>query len=131
MSTPYDQDYSPPAPVLPVELAFPDEAPRLGPFLALVDTGADGSFVPTSYLEQLDIPVSYQTRVRLMFGRARSVNVYTLDLIVGSRRLSSVDVVGDDEGQEILWGRNIINQLILLLDGLRAETDLLDQRPRV
>ena len=44
--------------------------------------------------------------------------------------LPSVIVVGDDQGSEVLLGRNVLNKLILLLDGQSRETELLEQRPQ-
>jgi len=131
MSLAYNTDYFPPAPVLSVALAFPGEAPRLDPLTALVDTGADVSFVPTAYLEELDVPVSHTTRVRLLFGPARPANVYRVDVIIGSNRLPAMEVVGDDEGAEIILGRTILNRLILLLNGPHAMTDVLERPPKL
>ncbi len=59
----YSQDYIPPAPVLPVRIAVPDE-PSGEEYSALVDTGADGTFVPTVILEGLELPISYMANVR-------------------------------------------------------------------
>ena len=64
MKIPYSQAHLPPAPVLRVSLAVPEEASHIGPHSALIDTGADGTFVPTAILEQLDVPVVYATNVR-------------------------------------------------------------------
>ncbi len=131
MSLPYDANYFPPAPVLTVKLAYPGEALQIGPFTAIADTGSDASLAPTPYLEELGVPISYSARVRLLFGPARRVNVYRVDVIVGAYHLPAMEVVGDDEGAEIILGRNILNRLILLLDGPRAETDVLDRRPKL
>jgi predicted aspartyl protease len=130
MTFPYDRDYSPPAPALPIELAYPGESPRVGPVRAFVDTGADGSFIPTSYLETLDVPILYPTRVRLMFGPPYAVNVYRVDVLVAGVRLPAVEVVGNDEGADIILGRNILNQLRLYLDGPDRSLEILNRRPR-
>ena len=131
MTTAYSTAYVPRAPVLSVELAFPDESPRVGPLAALVDTGSDGSLVPMAYLEELEASVAYSARVRLIFGPPRTVNVYTVDLIIGSLRIPAVEVMGDDEGVEIMLGRNVLNRLILLLNGPHAMTDVLERPPKL
>ena len=64
----YSKDYLPPAPIFPVKLATPGEAPGETTRLALVDTGADGTFVPTSILEELALPIVYMTNVRSYWG---------------------------------------------------------------
>ena len=52
----YSEEYSPAAPILPVNVAIPTEAPTGELMMALVDTGADGTFIPTPILEALDAP---------------------------------------------------------------------------
>jgi hypothetical protein len=61
---PYGKSYIPSAPVLPVCLA-----PLLDKkHVALVDTGADGTFVPTEILNELDAVLLYMTNVRSHFS---------------------------------------------------------------
>lgn len=123
----YSQDYYPPAPVLRVSLAVPEEPPRLGPYVALVDTGADGTFVPASYLEELGVPVIYMTNVRSHLGEmAHRVPIHRVDLILSrSICLPGIHVVGDDWSDQIIIGRNVLNRLRLLLDGPREITKIL------
>ena len=115
----YSQDYLPPAPVLPVSLAVADRSRRQGPWLALVDTGADGTFVPTEILEKLEAPVVYMTNVRSHLGeRLHRVPVHRVDIVLfDSLRLPDIEVVGDDWGDCIIVGRNVLNRLRLNLDG--------------
>ena len=123
---PYSQEYFPPAPVLRVSLTVPEETPSLNPDWALVDTGADGTFVPTSYLEELDVPVAYMTNARSHFGeKLLRVPVHKVDLIFfDALRLPNVEVVGDDWGDQIIIGRNVLNRLRLLLDGPNQKANL-------
>ncbi len=127
-TAPYSQEYFPPAPVLLVSLAKAEEAPRLGPYSALIDTGADGTFVPTPLLEELGIPIIYMTNVRTYLGeKIRRVPVHRVDLIFfNSIRLPSIEVVSDDWGDQIVLGRNVLNRLSLLLDGPGKTTKVLE-----
>ncbi len=126
MKTPFSRHYFPPAPVLQVSLAAPEESPQLGPREALVDTGADGTFIPTSFLEELDVPVAYATNVRSHLGDSiRRVSVHRVDVLFDSIRLPGVEVVSDDWGNEIIIGRNLLNRLRLLLDGPDEVVELL------
>jgi len=52
----YNKDYYPPAPVLPVKRTVPGEAHGEITQIALIDTGADGTFIPTAILEELELP---------------------------------------------------------------------------
>ena len=125
MKTPYSQAYFPPAPVLMISLAVPEEASRFGPQPALIDTGADGTFIPTALLEQLDVPVVYATNVRSHLSEdLRRVSVHKVDILFDAIRLPNMEVVSDDWGSEIIIGRNALNQLQLLLDGPKQITEL-------
>jgi hypothetical protein len=124
----YSEEYIPPAPVLPVSLSAPGEASRLGPFLALIDTGADGTFVPTSLLEELATPITYMTNVRSHLGeRIHRVAVHKVDLILfDSIRLPGIEVISDDWDDQIIAGRNVLNRLRLQLAGPDKITRLQD-----
>lgn len=115
----YSEEYFPPAPVLTVSVAAPEESTATRQYSALVDTGADGTFVPTAILETLDLPISYMTNVRSHLGESlHSAPVYKVDLILlGSVRLPGVEVVADDWGDRIILGRNVLNLLKIYLDG--------------
>ena len=125
MKLPYSQQYQPPAPVLKISLAVPDEAAELATHLALIDTGADGTFVPTSLLETLAVPVVYTTYVRTHVGvGSHQVSVYEIDILFNNIRLPSIDVVADDWGDEIILGRNVLNKLQFLLNGPKQVTEI-------
>jgi predicted aspartyl protease len=97
--------------------------------MAFVDTGADGTFVPAQDLARLNLERSDQTAVHPYFGAPRLADIYVIDLLVGTRRLPAVEVVADEEHDEAILGRNVLNKLILLLDGPGAATDVLEKRP--
>jgi len=129
MSTAYSLTFLPPAPVLDTTLALRNRSPEMPPVPALIDTGADGTFIPIDYLIRLEASVAYQGRVYSHLGGLQVADTYTVDIVIGSLRLSDVDVVGDIESQQIILGRNVLNKLILLLDGPQALTDILDRSP--
>jgi predicted aspartyl protease len=118
-STAYSHDYFPAAPVLSVAISLADGTLGEGSWLALVDTGADGTFVPTEILEELGAPVLYMTNVRSHLGESlHRVAVHKVDIVLfGSVRLPAVEVVADDWGDGIILGRNVLNELQLHLDG--------------
>jgi len=68
------------------------------------------------------------TRLRSHWGESRPVAVHMVDLEIAGQRLPAVEVVADDLGEDVLLGRNVLNKLILLLDGLRVQTDVLTRR---
>lgn len=133
MPTPYDNEF-PPAPVLPVKLSAPREPAREERWPALVDTGADFTLVPLSWLLRVDAPEARWVYLRGLWGEQRQVTLYLVDLHLDIGVLAGVEVAGIEdeetpEDQEIVLGRNILNQLVLLLDGPQKQTDVLNRRP--
>jgi len=116
---PYSKEYNPPAPVIPVKITEPGEGLEGPTQLALIDTGADGTFVPTTLLEELGLPIIYMTNVRSHLGeRLHRVSVHKVDFVLfDSIRLPNIEVVSDDLGSNIIIGRNLLNKLQLHLDG--------------
>jgi len=126
MSHPYLTTYYPPMPALQVRLGYPEEALTLGPLAAIVDTGADGTLVPQSLIDELGAPFVDDVRVRSHWGEWRNMQLFTVDVGIESLRLPAVEVAGDDRGQEIVLGRNVLNRLRLLLDGPAGQVETLD-----
>jgi predicted aspartyl protease len=127
MIYPYLSSYHPPIPTLQITLGYPDESLKLGPFVAIIDTGADGTMIPQPYIDALDAPFIDDARIRSHWGEWRNVQIFAIDLGVGSLRLPAIEVTGDDVGTEIILGRNVLNKLRLLLDGRSEQVNLLDR----
>jgi hypothetical protein len=62
--------------------------------------------------------------VRSQWGERRQVSVYSLDIGVGFARLLAVDMAADTQSGEIVLGRNILNKLILTLNGPKQFLEL-------
>jgi predicted aspartyl protease len=92
--------------------------------VAIVDTGSDGSLVPQSLLDQLGAPIVDSKRIRSHWGDWRQVLMFSVDIGIDDLRLPSIEVVGDEQGSEIILGRNVLNRLRLLLDGPRQEVQV-------
>jgi hypothetical protein len=95
-----------------------------------VDTGSDGTLIPSSELEAIEAIAVGEAVLRGILGDTRVVHLFEVDLHLDNLMLPSILAAADDQGQEIILGRNVINKLILLLDGPAAQIELLDQRPR-
>jgi len=124
MRYPYDAAYEPAFPAAPVVLRNSEEGLRTEKVQALLDTGSDGSLVPITYLEQILAPPMTDTHIRSHWGEWRSAQLFAVDIELGSLRLPDVFVVGDEQGTEIVLGRNVLNKLHLLLDGPAGQTDI-------
>ena len=101
-----------------------EEGLRTEQVQALLDTGSDGSLVPIAYLEEILAPPMADTHIRSHWGEWRAVQLFAVDIELGNLRLPGVFVVGDEQGNEIVLGRNVLNRLRLLLDGPAELSDI-------
>jgi len=121
----YDSNYTPPAPTLDLYLSVPEHGTMIGPLSGIIDTGADGTLIPTHYLKQLSATPVDDAWVRGQWGEWQPVLMYMVDLRVDAIIMPGLYVVGDALGDEIVLGRNYLNRLRLLLDGPAAISELL------
>jgi len=120
----YAAAYEPAFPAAPVVLRNNEEGLRTEKVQALLDTGSDGSLVPIAFLEEILAPTMTDTHIRSHWGEWRAAQLFAVDIELGSLRLPDVFVVGDEQGTEIVLGRNVLNKLHLLLDGPAGQTDI-------
>ena len=127
----YSDIYFPPAPVLMIRCAGPEERPPSGSILAIIDTGSDGSLVPMTILESIEaIPVG-DAVLHGILGETRVVDLFEIDLYIDDFVLPGILVASSDVGEEVILGRNVLNRLVLLLDGINGETEFFDRKPSV
>ncbi len=131
MPTNYSHQKVPPAPVLEIRLSPPCESARTNVLPALIDTGADFTLVPLRWLLEIDAPEVRWAFLRGLWSEPRNVTLYLVDVHFENQVLPGVEVaaVEDEEDMEVVLGRNILNDLIVLLDGPREQVDLLTRRP--
>ena len=126
----YDTAYPLPFPSFPLKIRQVEGSQSTDTVQALVDTGADGTLVPVSLLITIGAEEIYTTRMRSHWGEWRAVKIYLVDLEIEGALFSGIEVIADSVGDTVLLGRNILNKLVLLLDGPRHQVDVLFQRPR-
>ncbi len=126
MSHPYLDTYYPPMPAVEIHLGYPGEAFDVGPVVAILDTGADSTLVPQYLLDQLGAPFSDEAQLRSHWGEWRTVSLFTVDIGLEAVRLPAVEVIGDEQGQEVIVGRNILNRLRMLFDGPAGQVEILN-----
>ncbi|MFQ5340263.1 MAG: hypothetical protein ACE5F6_01820 [Anaerolineae bacterium] len=78
------------------------------------------------YLRGIGARRAFEAGLRSQWGERRTVFLYLVDLQIGEVVLPGVYVVGDELGEETVLGRNVLNQLRVLLDGPAALTQLLN-----
>jgi predicted aspartyl protease len=125
MSHSYLDTYYPAMPALKILLGYPGESLTVGPITAIMDTGADSTLIPQSLVDELGDPFSDEARLRSHWGEWRNVSLFTIDFSIENLRLPAIEVIGDEQGQEIILGRNVLNRLKLLMDGPANQSTVL------
>ena len=124
MKYPYNRVYYPPIPELTIRIISSESGLSTQFMAAIVDTGADATIVPIEYLHQIEASAEDDARLRSPLGDFRVVKLYMVDIQIEDRTLFGIWVVGDETGDEVVLGRNVINRMRLLLDGLSLQSDV-------
>ena len=118
----YDaSDFDPPPPVARVVLRHPQSGGTVSDVSLLLDTRADVTLLPRTAIERLGVPLLPNQRYELMsFDGSKSfAAVVMLDLLF-LRRAFRGRYLWIETERGIL-GRDILNHVILLLDGPRQQ----------
>jgi len=109
--------FDPPAPVAQVTLRNPHSGATAPDVLLLLDTGADVTLLPRMAVERLGVPVLPGQRYELMgFNGSRSfAPAVMLDLLFLNRAFRGRYLL--IEAERGVMGRDILNHVVLLLDG--------------
>ncbi len=113
----YNHDYDPPAPFVKVVL-HNRKGKSTEPLETFVDSGADATIVPRTILKSIKATVSRQGTIRSQWGEPRLISLYLVDIQIGDIAIVAVEVVGDPTSQELILGRDALNQMRVVLNGL-------------
>ena len=119
----YDFRYAPSAPVIEVEIgsvATTDTAK----LITLIDSGADATLLPVELLKRLHAPRIDTRILRTITNERKAVSLYRVWLQVGPYRLPGVRVVGVSTLESPVLGRDVLNHLVVTLNGLAAVTEI-------
>lgn len=122
---PYDPDFDPPAPTLPITLTHPTDSTRSSNTIAQLDTGADLTALPQAVLDPLNVPPAGDLLVSGYDGRRDRVPMYYLTLTVAGHTLDLLRVVALP-GSQALLGRDVLNRFYIRLAGPDLSFDLTD-----
>lgn len=115
MSYQYNNDYSPPAPVLRVTIRNLSDNARQVTSDALVDTGADITCLPRAVVRAVGgEPASTYSVVGIGETNIGPATSYFLEFEIGTTK-KTIEAIAI--GDELILGRNLINELTLQLDG--------------
>lgn len=116
----YDAGYAfgPALPIVEVTILSIDGTHTSGELRTLIDSGADATIIPLKILS--DVHADKVGRAQMRWGShdSRSYDVYLVMLKIGSFQIRGVRVLADKFSDEIILGRNVLNQMIVTLNGL-------------
>ena len=127
MTEPYNRLAQPPAPILSIRLRALSSDQSTDPLPALIDTGADATLIPIDTLLAIGAEETSPGWLRSFSGERVPVALYFVDVLIGELVLPGIRVAGSARLTEVLLGRDVLNKLVLVLDGPQAETSLLSQ----
>lgn len=120
----YLHNYDPAKPVIELEVSLPGRAkPRVATVM-LVDSGADKTMITSDILGALNAKPIDHIRIRGLFGASRSTKLYVVDLHIGLHHIHAVEVAALPAGDENIIGRDVLNHLIVTLNGLASVTEV-------
>ena len=126
MKLAYRTDYQPPIPVLSVRLYSPVTDRHSGPMLAILDTGSDASIVPWRYLHQIGAEETAPGWLVTVTGERQAVALYFVDMHLDHEVAPGMRVIADENGEDVILGRDFLNRFPILLDGPIQQVTVLD-----
>lgn len=118
---PYSKRYEPPAPVIEVTIFTGYGEAQID---VLIDSGADVSMLPAELLQSINARFIEKHRAVPLFGRPYTVDLYAVNMRVGGYEIHAVEVIALKGNDEPLIGRNVLNHLIVTLDGIGGITEV-------
>jgi hypothetical protein len=120
ISFPYSSDYFPPAPVAKVILRAQSEISTV----ALLDSGADGTMIPHALLLRIGSEFARTFKMTGVTGRTERVELYFVEIQIGDLKIPGIKAVSTQFNNEVILGRDVLNHLIITLDGIAGTTEI-------
>lgn len=118
-------DYDPAMPMLTIGIARPGQpAPRIT-FTAILDTGADATLIPVNLLEDVAAKVVDTGYLVGISGGRLPVEIFLVTVFVADVKVRGVRAAAIEANSAPIIGRNVLNQLNVLLNGPAGTVDVL------
>jgi predicted aspartyl protease len=116
----YNRKYDPPAPIIEIRLRSLYGISNL--LQAFVDSGADGTVVPLTILQSINAVYADKAYLTGSTGAPQRVGLYEVQVQIGADIVYGINAAA--YGEEIIVGRDVLNQLTVLLDGPLATCEI-------
>lgn len=121
----YNRSYLPSAPFVPVQIDGYDSSKPAQTLMAFVDTGADGTLLPRDVLHSVGAEYEDTVAVRGATGATQRLDRYTVRVVVAGVTVQAVSAVAMAAGSEPILGRDVVNHLIITLNGVLGVLEIL------
>ncbi|MDE0142589.1 MAG: hypothetical protein F4047_18930 [Caldilineaceae bacterium SB0670_bin_27] len=120
----YDNSYDPPAPfiLISVDGYISGRSPVTVP--AFADSGADGTMLPRDILTAVEAEYADTVLLRGTAGGVQKLDRYTVRIRIEEKTIDSVSAVATAAGSEPLIGRDVLNHLVVTLNGTAGYTEV-------
>ncbi len=120
----YDSTYDPAAPFVDIEVDGYDDSLGKRTLWAMVDSGADATMIPLPILESIGATYKESMWMRGTAGGRIEVDLYLIAIRIGSNLIRGLHVIGIPDSNEAIIGRDVLNQLVVTLNGHASVTEI-------
>ncbi|MBU0510463.1 MAG: protease [Chloroflexi bacterium] len=120
----YDSSVYPALPVIEVKVSAFGQSGEKMTLRAVVDSGADSTMLPLRYLKKIKSRKVGQANLRGITGIRCPVDIYEVVIQLGPYDIPKLRVIADRHNQEMILGRDALNQMIVTLNGLASVVEI-------
>lgn len=121
----YDTNYEGPAfPI--VELGIVGNNGQVETATALIDSGADATLIPPTLLTNVGARKLDSRWARNVSGIRYRVAMHLVTLTIGTLTFYGIEAIANNQTDEVIVGRDVLNQLVVTLNGLAYEVQISD-----
>ena len=120
----YDATYHPAAPTVEIQIDGYNSVLGQHSLRAIVDSGADATMIPYPVLSAIGAVYKESTWMSGTAGGRVEVDLYLAAIRIGSHLIDGLHVVGMPASGEAIIGRDVLNQLVVTLNGLANVTEI-------
>lgn len=122
----YSDAYTPEAPAVEIGVYSPGQPENQTRLTLLLDTGADVTALPLRLLNRIAAGYLETVTLRGITGGRVRVDMYQVMIQVGPHTVGAVRVVGVAATTDAVLGRDVLNQLVITLDGPAQTTEIVE-----
>ncbi len=91
---------------------------------AFVDSGADATMIPITVLQTTGARYIETRQMRGVIGISYTVDLYLVTIHIGPHTIPAIRAVAAAPDGEAIVGRDVLNQLVVTLNGLASVTEV-------